>query len=99
MTDSNPKIPTASIPPTEHKISVASIIAHTVIDALAICAITLLTVSGKVSVDLGVSLIALIAGIWAKMQSGSGKLPPNGGLVVGLVTGGFDLIKSIVGRS
>lgn len=89
--------PAASVQP-KNSITVTSIVAHTVIDALAICAITLLTVTGKVSVELGVSLIALIAGVWAKMQKGSAAQPPNGGLVLGLVTGGIDVVKAISGK-
>jgi hypothetical protein len=91
--------PVQSKPAQSNKgVTVASIVAHTVIDALAICAITLLMVVGKVSIELGVSLIALIAGVWAKMQSGSAKSPPNGGLVIGLATLGTDLIKMLNGK-
>jgi len=78
----------------DHKI--ANMIVHAVMDVVAIAAFTVLMVLDKISPELGVSAIALIVGIWGKMQAGSTKLPPSGGLVAGLAMPLVDLIKRMV---
>jgi hypothetical protein len=90
--------PVKSIPPLDRKVTLASIVAHTMIDALVIIVIFVLILVGKMPVEWGVSIICLIAGIWAKMQKGSLSTPPDGGLIIGLATGGIDIVKSLAGK-
>lgn len=81
--------PVPSLPPDAKK---ASIWAHTIIDALAIVAITVLICLDKIPVEWGVAIIALIAGVWARMQKGGARIPPAGGLVLGLLEGALDAV-------
>lgn len=74
----------ASMVPGERK-EIVNIIAHTVLDGLAIGAVVALMCLDKIPTEWGLAIICLIVGIWGKMQSGSIKAPPSG-LVVGLAS-------------
>jgi hypothetical protein len=72
-----------------------SIVAHTVLDVVAITSLTVLMCLGKIPVEWGLAMVALIVGIWGKMAGGSMKQPPTGGLVLGLVMPVFDVISKL----
>jgi hypothetical protein len=71
-----------SLPPTVKK---ANIWAHTLVDVVGIVAVTVLIALDKVPVEWGLAIIALIVGVWARMQKG--PPPPTGGLILGLAEG------------
>jgi hypothetical protein len=58
------------------------------VDAVAIVALLLLTLNDKVSTELAVTVIALIAGAWA-----GGKLKSGAGLTTGLLIGAFEVMR------
>ncbi|NIP95445.1 MAG: hypothetical protein GWO24_19185 [Akkermansiaceae bacterium] len=80
-----------SLPPDAKK---ASIWAHTVVDVVGIAAVTLLMFFGKIDVNVGLVIIALIVGVWARMQKGGSRIPPSGGLILGLVEGFGEWLRS-----
>jgi hypothetical protein len=73
-----------SLPPDAKK---ANIWAHTVVDVVGIAAVTLLMVLDKIDVNIGLVIIALIVGVWARMQRDGARMPPTGGLILGLAEG------------
>jgi hypothetical protein len=75
------------------KKEVISIIAHTVLDVTAIISLTVLMCLGKIQVEWGLAMVALIVGIWGKMANGSMKQPPTGGLVLGLAAPLVELLS------
>lgn len=80
-----------SIPPAVKK---ASIWSHTVVDVAGIAAITLLMFFEKIDVNVGLVIIALIVGVWARMQKGGSSMPPTGGLILGLVEGFSEWLRT-----
>jgi hypothetical protein len=88
--------PGTSVPPG-NKSTVVNICAHTLVDCIAMIVISALVYCGKLPVEW-MWAVLVIAGVWAKMQSGSGKLPPSGGLILGLASGGYDAFKAMTGR-
>jgi hypothetical protein len=89
--------PTISTPPAERKMTTVNVCAHTLIDFTAMILITGMVYAGKLPIEW-MWAVLVVAGVWAKMQSGSAKLSPSGGLILGLASGGYDLFKSITGR-
>ncbi len=76
-----------SIPPQDKaSVSKISIIAHTIIDIIALISITVLVIINKLDTTTGVALIALIAGVW--INNSNGKPPSiNPSVVLAAITG------------
>jgi len=80
-------------PQTRH----VQVIANTVIDAVAIAALTTLSIVGSLDVTMAASLIAVIAGAWIgnQLRGGSPTAPGAGtaSMVLGLLQGAASLFR------
>ena len=82
---------------TNDKKEIASIIATTVFDVIVVTAIVILMILDKIETEYGLAFIALVAGLWKKMQSsGTLKQPPNG-LVMTAILPVIDVIRKMKG--
>lgn len=81
---------------TNDKKEIVNNIAHTTLDGLAIIGLIVLICLDKIDKQLGLVMIALIVGIWGKMQSGTAKQPPSG-LIAGMGIQAFELIRRMKG--
>lgn len=88
-----------SLPPKEKsEVTKLTLITHTLIDALAIIAITLLVIVGKLEPLYGVGIIAIIAGVWLNSNVG-GKPPTMGPSAIIGTLGGIAKFFILWGKS